>query len=447
MANKYTGWDNKKDSALTHALDLYKAMNKRQKAIIMILVIAFILVDIKIFGNIADSFGEDKSNKENYKQAVECYEEAVENYDQQLLDDAYQMFSDLSYYEDSYEYILLIEEEKVKLTTYQEAVELCQSENYVEAFVKFETIIDYRDSQEYINNMAEELYADAETMIEEERYDTAKNILLRIPASATEYYELAQETYNSMDDIKSDKNKAKTYENAMNYYELGDYENAQPLLIKVRDKYDVTNELGTIGDYYYGIAQQYHSNGDYDGFFETVDKIDAEREWMEYEKTITYRDQVTEEYKTLVTETANYILLTEGYGAFKQYLNDSVNAGFTQVQADKLLGEKKPVALGSLDPYDAWEFKASDDIMEVSYHKHELSFDYAIRDVNGNLYSEALVGGGYAAAYYIGDSGYTMLTGTVFIQEGCCATVDKPVQLLIRNDEGETLYRCELLSG
>ena len=180
---------------------------------------------------------------------------------------------------------------------------------------------------------------------------------------------------------------------------------------------------------------------------ETVDKIDAAREWMEYEKTITYRDQVTEEYKTLVTETANYILLTEGYGAFKQYLNDSVNAGFTQVQADKLLGEKKPVALGSLDPYDAWEFKASDDIMEVSYHKHELSFDYAIRDVNGNLYSEALVGGGYAAAYYIGDSGYTMLTGTVFIQEGCCATVDKPVQLLIRNDEGETLYRCELLSG
>ena len=445
--NRYSGWDNKKDSSLTHAFRVYKEMNQKQKTIVIVILIAFILIDIKIFSSIAGRFGEDKDNKAKYKEAIACYEEAIESYDMELLDEANQMFLDLNYYEDSHEYITNIENEKNNLTIYNEAMALWQEEKYVEAFDKFEMIIDYRDSLTNINSMAATLYADAEAMIEEERYDTASNILLRIPESSTEYYALAQEMYNSMSDIKSVKNKEKKYESAMTYYNAGNYEDAQPLFIDVRKQYDVSIQLDTIANYYYGIGESCYANGDYDGFFNAMDKIDSEREWTEYEKVIAYIEQVKGEYKTLVTENASSILLTQGYGAFKEYVNDSINLGFSQGDANTLLNDKKPVMLSTLSPYDSWEFKENEEIMDLGWSSRELQFDYGIRDVAGNQHSDVMMGGGCAAAYYIGDSDYSMLTGSVFIVEGCNATVDKPVQLLIRNDEGVTLYRCELLSG
>ncbi len=444
--NRFTEFEDN-DPIYEHALKLYNNTNKTNKRIIFIVIVIFIILDISVFVSIIGKFNNLKLNNEDYKSAVNYYEIAVDSNDIEMLDEASNMFIELNGFKDSNDYVVAIEEEKNKIVLYEEAVDLYAQKDYELAFEKFEAIIDYRDSQIYIDNMAAELYADAEGMIEEERYDTAKNILLRIPESSSEYYALAQEKYNSMSDIKASKEKEKKYNSAMSLYQNGNYEESQVLFIEVRKDYDVTEELNTIAEYYYAIGESCYNNGDYDGFFEAMDKIDSEREWQEYENVTSYIEEVKQEYKTYIGNTAETILVSQGYGALKEFVNGCVNKGFSQSDADSIINSKKPIMLSSLSPYDSWEFKENENIMQVGWSTRELEFDYGVRDVNGTLYSDVMMGGGYACAYYIGDSGYSMLTGSVLIIEGCSATVDKPVQLLICNDEGEILYRCELLSG
>ena len=442
----YTRWDND-DSVLKRAMNTYKRASSRNKMIILVIAACFLLINVFIFNSILDKFKENWADRKAYKEAIKNYEEGIENYDLDMLTKAYDSFVALGEYKDAPDYAVKAGSEKSKLSSYNQGLQSYNDGDYVEAFGHFDAILDYRDTMSYVNTMAAELYSRAETRIEEENYESAKNILIQIPSYATEYYDKAMTLYQNMTDIQTTKEMEAKYESALSLYNSGSYNTAQTLFMEVRDYYNVENELENIGNYYYGLLETYYASADYNNLFKTAEYIDSDREWSQYQKTKTLIAQAKTEYKTYVVNTANNIFATQGYAAVKEFVNGCINDAFSQGEANVMIEDKEPVMLSTLAPYDSWEWEGASSIAASGWSNRDFYFKDGVQDEDGNIHNNVLLGGGCAASYYVGGKDYSYITGSLFVVAGHKATVKKPIQLLITNGDGHELYRTDLYSG
>lgn len=247
--------------------------------------------------------------------------------------------------------------------------------------------------------------------------------------------------------VTTEDPQKETYETACESYSAGDYETAQSLYMEIEDYSDSKNYLNKIGAYYYKQLDSLYKDGKYDELVDIIEKCDEKAEYPDgYQKTIKKKDKYKSEFAEKIENEAANLLYSEGYDSFEKYVTDSENGLFDSTAANAIIEAYKPVYMSSLTPYDEGEWQQADKIADSGWSNRELEFEDGVYDDAGNVHNNCLVGGGCSLAYHIGGK-YSLLTGTLFVQQDNQATNDSPVFLLIRDGDGNDLYRDTLVSG
>lgn len=417
-----------------------------RKALIIVMVIVLLIANIAAFIEVVNKIKNNIEHKREYQTAVEIYERASPAYDRQALNEADTVFHSLSDYKDSYEYASKIDSEMLLIDHYNQAIELYEEGKYQEAYDCFYDLCDYRDSNSYISRMSRELFDTAEAYLDSGNGEAAKQTLMLIPTWVDTYYEGAQEMIGIIQENEQQTIRENTYLDAVNSYNAGDYDSAQKKFMTISDYSNSSDYLNLIGEYYYGQAQQCSIDRNYGGVLDNLEYIDTAQEWTRYKEAIALKQAIASEYYNYVMETAQNKLHSEGYSSFKDYVNNSQNEFFTSSDANDLLQKYQPVPLRDLTPYESGEWEAAPYLGAIGWSNRDFYYEDGVPDENGKVHNNVLLGGGTYAVYHLGGR-YSMLSGSMFVIQGCSSTKDKPVFLLVRNGYEDELYRNTVLSG
>lgn len=266
--------------------------------------------------------------------------------------------------------------------------------------------------------------------------------------SATEQISAVSTTEQvTTEQIATEDPRQETYEMACVAYNAENYETAQSLYMQIEDYKDSKSYLNEIGSYYYNQLDQLYKNGEYDELAGVIELCDEKSEYPDgYKKTQKKKDMYISEIAENVENEALNLLYSEGYDSFEKYVADSENGLFNSTAANTIIEAYKPVYVSSLTPYEEGEWQQAEKIADSGWSNRDLEFEDGVYDDAGNGHNNCLVGGGCSLAYHIGGK-YSRLSGTMFVQQDNQATSDSPVFLLIRDGDGNDLYRDTLVSG
>lgn len=266
--------------------------------------------------------------------------------------------------------------------------------------------------------------------------------------SATEQISAVSTTEQvTTEQIATEDPRQETYEMACEAYNAENYETAQSLYMQIEDYKDSKSYLNEIGSYYYNQLDQLYKNGEYDESAGVIELCDEKSEYPDgYKKTQKKKDMYISEIAENVENEALNLLYSEGYDSFEKYVADSENGLFNSTAANTIIEAYKPVYVSSLTPYEEGEWQQAEKIADSGWSNRDLEFEDGVYDDAGNVHNNCLVGGGCSLAYHIGGK-YSRLSGTMFVQQDNQATSDSPVFLLIRDGDGNDLYRDTLVSG
>ena len=423
----------------------YRNRLKMLFALIAIVIIAFNVFLVK---TIIVKVKANNENRKIYNRAVKEYESGCDAYDIELMDKSYQDFSTIEDYKDSKEYMNRITEEKSTMIEYESAVSYYESGDYANALSGFHNLGDYRDSVKNINSIADSLYSSGKSKMDNKEYDEARKLLLMIPEYTGNTYENAQTLLASIEERQLADRKENDYQHAVEKFNSGDYASAQTEFMRIREYSNSEDYIDQIGSHFYTLAQELYNDNDYSECLDSISHIDTESEWKKYNEAISLKESLESQYKGYVEETAKQKLDNEGYAAFEQFINGSVNDFYSKNEADSLLREYEPVYLDELTSYDSGEWESAHSLADWGFSNTSLKFENNIYDEDGNCHQHCMVGGGCYEAYHLGDgTKYKTLNGVMFVIQGHRATKEYPVFLLVRDGEGKDLYRKELYSG
>lgn len=420
----------------------------RLKMFLAVIVVAVIIFNIFLVKTVVGKIKANSDVRKTYKTAVENYENGSKNYDIELMELAYNGFSEVQDYKDSKDYMGKITEEKSRMTDYESAMSYYESGDYANAFIGFHGLGDYRDSEKNIKSMADSLYSSGKGKMDNKEYEEARKLLLMIPDYSGSCYDNAQELLASIDEKQQSDMLEKNYQEAVEKFNSEDYAGAQSLFIKIRDYSNSEDYIDQIGNHYYTAAQDAYDSKDYNGCLDAIGYIDTESEWKKYNDALDLKESFKTDYKGYVEETAKQKLDEEGYASFKEFVNGSVNEFYSKNEADSLLKSYEPVYLSDMTSYDEGEWEGAPSLMDTGFSNTDLCFEDNLYDEEGNCHQNCMVGGGCYVTYHLGDgSKYRTLNGVMFVIKDHQATKDNPVFILVRDGEGKDLYRGELYSG
>lgn len=411
---------------------------------IIIVLMAISLISFAIAGG--SRLVTNMKRSSCYKKAVKTYEEGIDKSDVTALENSRSGFSEVQGYKDSDIYLSQIDNTIANVDNYNNAETYRDSGDYAKAIDIYSELGDFKDSEDKLEKVAAALYSKAVDDANSEKYDEALNELSQIP-SGVGVYDKSQQAISDIAELAENQKNADIYDSAYEAYKSGDYSSAQSSFMKISDYSNARDFLNAIGDYYYKRMPTLYKNGDYKGLVQAIEMCDERAEYPAgYEKVIQIRDKYKDEYTEKVEKKSLDLLYNNGYGEFKSYINDSINELFDSAAATSILNAHSPVYLSSLTPYEEGEWQMTDKLADIGWSNMGLDFADGVTDDTGHTHSNTLIGGGCSLAYHIGGQ-YELLTGTMFVQEDCQATSDDPVFLLVRDGNGNDIYKQTLVSG
>lgn len=382
----------------------------------------------------------------NYKKAIKSYEDGIEKCDIGELEDARSGFTEVQGYKDSDTYITKTNEAMENIDKYEDAEAYLDSGDYENAINNFIELGDFKDSRAKLEDISQVLYSNAVNDANSGQYEDAANMLSRIP-DGVEVYDSAQQALSDVAELAENQENAAIYDAAYEAYKSADYHTAQSYFMEIADYSNSKDFLNSIGDYYFKKLPALYKTGNYKELVDIIEMCDEKAEYPGgYNKVIQTRDKYKDEYYAKIEQDAVELLYSDGYGRFKDYVKDSTNELFDSTDANSILNAHSPVYLSTLTPYDEGEWQQTDKLADIGWSNMGLEFADGVIDEDGQTHSNTLIGGGCSLTYHI-DGQYQILSGTMFVQQDCQATTDDPVFLLIRDGDGNDLYKETLVSG
>ena len=175
--------------------------DSKVKVISFMIIAVFLLINVLVIRGVVVKIKTNRENTRTYNAAIEEYNSGVENLDLDLLDNAYDKFSTIYNFKDSQDYMNRIGKEKDCMHAYKLATQFYDSGDYVNAMIEFSQLERYRDSEALVNNIADDLYIKARTILNEKNYSEAERLLVDIPETAIVYIK-AQSLLSEIDEQK-----------------------------------------------------------------------------------------------------------------------------------------------------------------------------------------------------------------------------------------------------
>lgn len=266
------------------------------------------------------------------------YQMAVSLYDQGNYEEALKQFRKLKNYSDAQDYVLKINhqiEERDKI--YNRALAFYNNGNVMNALSEFKKCSTYLDASEYINNLSVQVYEKAKDKYNMEDYSEAKRMLENIPENADAYKEAQTLLELVSADIQEQKT-IETYDLALEYYNQGNYEQAQKLFVEINYK-DSNEYLDRIGENIYQEAEALIETGNYEDGINKLELISETSEWSDCQRAVDLMNATIKKYRDMVYEEAKEIYKSTGNQDMSTYIDSMVGALLEQEDASTLKTE------------------------------------------------------------------------------------------------------------
>ena len=271
-------------------------MLNKSKLLITILCIVFVISDVFLFRLFFKSEKKRESLKKDYKSAVSMYKDASEKYQIDGLQASKELFSEISGYKDSNEYMEKIDEEVNNIGLYKAGVEAYNNNSYAAAYSAFESLTGYRDVDTYLDKMSRDILEQASAYVESEQYGEAMNLLLIIPGYMEGYYADSTRLYASIEEIKAEKEKKQKYDRALASFQNGDYITARAGFNEVLDYKDSSDYVYKIGTMLYDSAVELYNQKAYKSALDLLESIDSDEEWSGFQEAVSLQTEIREAY-------------------------------------------------------------------------------------------------------------------------------------------------------
>lgn len=322
-----------------------RAFEEKQKAKIRRIVIAAVSAVAVIAVAISVIGSSNKSSS---------YNKAMELYSTGQYEEALEVFNSLGDYSDAATYVSTINNFLAERESkYEKGVGYYEKGAYSECITSLTDISGYLDSADYIEKSVEAIYQQATEFYDVGEFEKAKELLGKIPDSSSKNMD-AELLLSDIEEIIIEQTNAANYEQAKEYYDNGDYETAQRLFISLGNYEDSAMYLSSIGDNYYKRAQELYNAGDYAGCGEQLMYIDTVEEWIEYAVAAELKQTVSVAYINMVSEEAKRIAQKDGKSAMFTYVDSMLCNIFSQNNADDIK-----------DKYQEWQPKELSEITMI----------------------------------------------------------------------------------
>ena len=361
------------------------------------------------------------------------YNQAMELYSKEQYEEAREIFNDLGDYSDAATYVSTIDSiltERGK--AYEQGIEYYENALYEEAIESFGMCLGYLESHEYLEKSAEKLYEKAKVAFDNENYEVISSIIEAIPENSnihTKAVALLEESNNRIIEIENENN----YAQAIKAYDSGDYATAQKVFIALGTYNESVYYKNEIGNILYKQAIELFNVGNYISCIKELETVNEDTEWNDYLLAIELEKEAKDSYIKNVETSAMTILKEEGYVAFEDYIDNSVNEIYLDEYAEKIKNKWKPTYLFELDVLK----------IEKGYD-HVFTYENGVEDNIGNVHNHVLKGGN-SQSYYLNGQ-FDVISGVLFILKEKEAS-NKTIEFVLYDEDWNVIYRLELEDG